>query len=75
MECSPPDSSIHGIFQARILERVAISYSKGSFQSSYKGTNPIMRAPPSSLSYLPEFPSQNAITLRIWISVYGFWGT
>ena len=27
MDCSPPDSSVHGIFQARILEGVAISYS------------------------------------------------
>ena len=26
MECSPPSSSVHGIFQARILEWVAISY-------------------------------------------------
>ena len=24
-DCSPPGSSVHGIFQARILERVAIS--------------------------------------------------
>ena len=29
MDCSPPGSSSHGIFQARILERVAISYSTG----------------------------------------------
>ena len=28
--CSPPGSSIHGIFQARILERVATSFSRGS---------------------------------------------
>ena len=28
--CSPPGSSVHGIFQARILERVAISSSRGS---------------------------------------------
>ena len=27
MDCSPPGSSIHGIFQARILEWVAISFS------------------------------------------------
>ena len=27
---SPPGSSIHGIFQARILEWVAISFSRGS---------------------------------------------
>ena len=30
MECSPPGSSVHGIFQARILEWVAISFSRGS---------------------------------------------
>ena len=30
--CSPPGSSVHGISQARILEWVAISFSKGSSQ-------------------------------------------
>ena len=30
MVCSLPGSSVHGIFQARILEWVAISFSKGS---------------------------------------------
>ena len=30
MGCSPPGSSVHGIFQARIRERVVISYSRGS---------------------------------------------
>ena len=30
MDCSPPDSSVHGIFQARILKWVAISFSRGS---------------------------------------------
>ena len=30
MDCSPPGSSVHEIFQARILEWVAISYSRGS---------------------------------------------
>ena len=30
MECSPPDSSVHGILQARILEWVATSFSRGS---------------------------------------------
>ena len=29
-DCSPPGSSVHGISQARILERVAISFSWGS---------------------------------------------
>ena len=32
MDCSPPGSSVHEIFQARILEWVSISYSKGSSQ-------------------------------------------
>ena len=31
MDCSPPDSSVHGIFQAIILELGAISYSRGFF--------------------------------------------
>ena len=30
MDCSPPGSSVYGIFQARILEWVAISFSRGS---------------------------------------------
>ena len=30
MDCSPPSSSVHGISQARILEWVAISFSRGS---------------------------------------------
>ena len=30
MDCSPPGSSVHGIFQTRILEWVATSSSKGS---------------------------------------------
>ena len=29
-DCSPPGSSVHGILQARILEWVAVSFSRGS---------------------------------------------
>ena len=32
MDCSLPGSSIHGIFQARVLEWVAIFFSRGSSQ-------------------------------------------
>ena len=32
MDCSPPDSSVHGIFRARILDWFAISFSRGSSQ-------------------------------------------
>ena len=37
-ECSPPGSSVHGTFQARTLEWVAISYLRGS--SPTQGSNP-----------------------------------
>ena len=30
LDCRPPDSSVHGIFQERMLEWVAISFSSGS---------------------------------------------
>ena len=29
VDCSPPVSSLHGILQARILEWVAVSFSRG----------------------------------------------
>ena len=32
MDCSPPGSSVVGTLQARMLEQVAISFSRGSFQ-------------------------------------------
>ena len=32
MDCSLPGSSVHGIFQARVLEWIAISFSRGSSQ-------------------------------------------
>ena len=35
--CSPPDSSVHGISQARILEWVVISCSRGIFPT--QGSN------------------------------------
>ena len=38
MNCSLPGSSVHGLLQARILEQVAISYSRGTFL--FQGSNP-----------------------------------
>ena len=32
MDCSPPASSVHGIFQARVLERGAIAFSYATFK-------------------------------------------
>ena len=39
MDCSPPDSSVHGISQARILERIALFFSAGDLPGS--GIEPI----------------------------------
>ena len=33
MDCNPPGSSVHGILQGRILQWVAISFSRRSSQS------------------------------------------
>ena len=32
IDCIPPGSSVHGIFQARMLDGVVFSFSRGSFQ-------------------------------------------
>ena len=43
----PPGSSVHGIFQARILAWVAISYSRGSSwprDQSSVSTSPVLQA-------------------------------
>ena len=39
MDCSSPGSPVHGISQARIQEWVAISFSRGSFQSRTQNSN------------------------------------
>ena len=36
MDCSPPGSSVHGILQARLLELVAISFSRGKPRPRHK---------------------------------------
>ena len=52
MDYSPPDSSIHEILQARILECVAMSSSRGS--SQIKGSKPcLLRLVPYQADSLP----------------------
>ena len=43
-DCSPPGSSVHGILQERILEWVAISFSRGSSQPRIKPGSPSLQA-------------------------------
>ena len=42
MDCSPPGSSVHGIFQARVVEWVAISFSNWE-EASVKKRGPCVR--------------------------------
>ena len=44
MDYSPPGSSVHEIFQAKILEWVAISFSRGSSQPSNEPRSPVLQA-------------------------------
>ena len=39
MDCSPPGSSVHGIFQARVLEWVAIAFSEEQHTTSEMSLN------------------------------------
>ena len=48
MDCSPPGSSVHGISQARILDWVAIFFSRGIFLT--QGLNPCLG--PSTFGFI-----------------------
>ena len=44
MDCSPPDSSVHEVLQARILEWVAIPFFRGSSWPGFKPRSPGLQA-------------------------------
>ena len=58
VDCSPPGSSVRGILQARILERVAISFSRDlpdpgiELRSSALQADALTSEPPESPSYI-----------------------
>ena len=55
MDCSPPGSSVYGIFSARILEWVTISSSRESPPRFFWGSNPHLlhwQADSAPLNYL-----------------------
>ena len=57
MDCSLPGSSIHGIFQARILEWVAIPFSRKSSNPGIKPGSPTLQAD----ALPPESPSVSSV--------------
>ena len=44
--CGPMDYTVHGLLQARILEWVAIPFSRGSPNPGIKPTSPTLQADP-----------------------------
>ena len=65
MDCSLPGSSVHGILQARILEWVAISFSRGSSQPRDEPESPTFQAD----SLLSE-PLGKMYNLHIYILIH-----
>ena len=71
MDCSLPGSSVHGIFQALVLEWIAISFSRGSSWPRHQtqlsrivdrrftawATRKVHQGPSSSISYLRDSSS------------------
>ena len=74
MDCSSPGSSVHGIFQARILEWVVISFSRGSPDPGSEPRSPALQAdsllsePPGNLM-CNEKTSQWVLGLARWALV------
>ena len=58
MECSSPNSSVHGILQARILEWVAIPFSRGFSRHRIKPRSPALQ-----VDSLPSEPPGKPIWL------------
>ena len=62
MDCSPPGSFVHGILQARIMEWVAIPFSRGTSRPRIKPRSPAMQADflPSEPPGKPELTRSNS---------------
>ena len=63
MNCSPPGSSVHGIFQARTLEWVAIPFSKDLADPGIKPRSPSLQVD-SLLSEPPDKRGEIVVLLR-----------
>ena len=71
MDCSPPGSSVHGILQTRILEWVAISFSRGS--SSPRNQTCISALASGLFTKPPRKPIRNNIRVQFLLVLLVFW--
>ena len=69
MDCNLSGSSIHGIFQARVLEWVAISFSRGFSHPAIEPRSPELQ-PDTLLSELPGKPLDGLI-LKLKLQYFG----
>ena len=65
MDCSPPGSSVHENFQARILECIAISCSRGSSDPGIETASPL--SPELAGGFLTTVPPEKPITYLVHI--------
>ena len=65
MDCSPKGSSVRGILQARILEWVAISFSRGSSVPGIKSASLVLAS-----GFITTEPLGNVFFLKFFISYY-----
>ena len=72
MDCSPPGSSFHGIFLARILEWVGISFSRGSFQPKDRTLVSCVSCIADSLPTGPPGKPVYTYTCCIFICTYAY---
>ena len=62
MDCSPPGSSVHGILQARILEWVAIHFSRGFLNPEIQTRSPALQA-----DSLPSKPQGKPLQTSLYL--------
>ena len=71
MDCNQPGSSVHGVFRARILEWVVISFSRGSFWPRDRTPHLLhWQAGSLPLSHLGSPPS--SLLLKFFLLLYSF---
>ena len=71
MDCNPPDSSDHEILQARILEWVAISFSRESSWPGIKPGSPELQA--DSLPFEPPGDTRVPYGVKENLNLNLFW--
>ena len=64
--CSLPESSVHGISQARILEKIGMSFSRGSFPLRDQLSSPAL----AGRFFTTESPGKPPIYVCVCVCMY-----